>query len=797
MFTLYLKTAWRNISQKKGLSLLNIAGLSLGMAATILIGMWVYDELSFNKDFENYTSITQVMQTQTFNDEIRTDFNQPMQLAPVLRNDYGSYFKHVITSTFSFDALFTVENTKLSHTGNFAEPGMADMLSLKMISGSRGALEDPASILLSESMAKAFFGIENATGKSIQLGSETLLTIGGVYEDLPRNTSFSQLEFLGSWDFLKDNQGWEERTGWGNNWFQVFAQLNEGVDVEVASNAIANAKMDNLSDDDASGKRLKPTMLLHPLKKWHLYSRFENGINTGGAIDRVWLLGVIGAFILLLACINFMNLSTAQSVKRAKEVGIRKTIGSIKYQLISQFLVESLLVVSTAFVFALLLVVLAQGTFNEITGKAIIIPWDSAYFWISCLLFILVTSFLSGSYPAFYLSSFKPVKVLKGTFERKQNAVSLRKVLVVSQFAISTVLIIGTITIFKQIQYAQDRPLGYDKSGMFYFSITNEDMRDRFETLKSQLLESTDIEEVAASDVLVTGTFTTNSGFDWKGKDPEFGDEFLTLRATHDFGEMINWELTKGRGFSREFKSDSLAFLVNETAVDYMGLENPIGEFVQWGDNGKFKIIGVVKDMVTRSPYTKVRPTIFTLHYGSFLNYINVKVKTGASTVAALSHAEDVFKEYNPQRPFTYQFLDDYYEEYFIAEKRTGKLISFFTFLAIFISCLGIFGLSAFIAEQRTKEIGVRKVLGASVYAIWRMLSKDFILLVLISSIIAVPIGYYYMNNWIGDFDYNTSLNWWVFALAIFGALLITLITISFQAIKAAVMNPVTSLRTE
>lgn len=793
----YLKLALRNINQKKGHSFMNIGGLAIGMAATILIGMWVYDELSFNKEFENYDSIAQVMQTQVFSGEIRTESNQPMQLAPVLRNEYGNHFKDVVTSTFSYNILMTVGENKISRSGYFMEPGITEVLSLKMLQGTRAALEDPSSIMLSKSTATALFGTIDAMGKNIQIGSKSNLLVSGIYEDLPKNSNFSDLKFIAPWAFIKKSQGYEDRLGWGNNWFQTFVQLEDGVDMATASAAIRNAKSDNISKEDSGSARLKPAIHLHPLAKWHLYSRFENGINTGGAIDRVWLLGIIGIFILLLACINFMNLSTAQSVKRAKEVGIRKTIGSLRRQLIFQFMTESFLIVSIAFAFSLILVIIGQSTFNEVTNKSISIPWDTLGFWGISFLFILITSLISGSYPAFYLSSFEPIKVLKGTFQRKQAAVPLRKVLVVFQFTISTVLIIGTITIFRQIQYGKDRPLGYDKAGVLYVPITTSDIRERFETVREELLRSQDIEDVAASDVLVTGTFTTNSGFDWKGKDPDFGDEFNTLRATHGFGEMIDWELKEGRGFSREFKSDSLAFVLNEAAVRYMGLKNPLGEYVQWGDNGKFKVIGIAKDMVTRSPYDAVKPTIFTLHYGNFLNFINVKIKPGRNPKDALAHIEQIFKKYDPQQPFSYTFLDEKYEQYFADEGRMGKLVSFFALLAILISCLGIFGLSAFIAEQRTKEIGVRKVMGASVYSIWKMLSKDFLLLVIISCGIAIPIGYYYMNEWIQEFTYNAALSWWIFAAAILGAFLITLFTISFQAIKAAIVNPVKSLRTE
>ncbi|WP_425235069.1 ABC transporter permease [Ulvibacterium sp.] len=795
----YLKIAWRSLLKKKGHSFLNIGGLALGMAATLLIGIWVYDELSYNKGFENYNSIAQVMQTQNFSDGIKTGVNQPMQLAPVLRTMYRDHFKHVITSSFTNNELLTVgekDETKVTRTGNFMEPGIAHMLSLKMLRGERDALKDPTSMLLSESTAMALFGNLNPMGQNVKIGTMMEAQVAGIYKDLPRNSDFADLSFIAPWELLKTTANFEERVGWGNNWFQTYVQLSEGADLAMVSNLIKDVKYNHEKNADG-GAKTKPVIHLHPMKKWHLYSRFENGINTGGAIERVWLFGIIGIFIVLLACINFMNLSTAKSVKRAKEVGIRKTIGSVKNQLIFQFLNESFLVVSLAFVISLVLVLLALPFFNDLTDKAMSIPYNNLWFWVSCLFFMLCTAFIAGSYPAFYLSSFNPVNVLKGTFNSGKGASGLRRALVVFQFTISVVLIIGTIVIYNQIQYAKERPAGYDKERLLYVPINNPEVRNSFEAIRSEILQSNDIKEVAASDVLVTGTFVTNSGFDWKGKDPAMSEEFNTLRATHGFGEMINWEIKEGRNFSRDFKSDSLAFIINETAARYMGLENPVGEFVKWGKNGSFKIVGVAKDMVTRSPYEQVRPTIFTLHYGEFLSFINVKIDKGGNTKTALAHIEKVFNRHDPKSLFTYNFLDDEYARNFIDEERMGKLAGFFALLAICISSLGIFGLSAFVAEQRTKEIGIRKVLGASVYSLWKLLSKDFVVLVFISCCIAIPIGYYYMNGWIGKYSYRAEISWWIFAAAILGALAITLLTVSFQAIKAAIVNPVKSLRME
>ncbi len=801
MYRSHFKIGYRNILSDKWYSLMNIGGLALGMAATLLVGIWVYDELSYNRKFENYDTIAQVMQTQHFSGEIKTGVNQPMQLAPVLRTTYGDYFRHVVTSSFTNNELLTIgENreTKITRTGNFMEPGIAHILSLQMLKGSRDALKDPTSMLLSETTARALFGNKDPMGQNVQIGTMIEAQVGGVYKDLPLNSDFADLTFIAPWELLKTTANFEDRVGWGNNWFQTYVQLSDNADITQVSTLIKDAKYNHIKNDtNAGGGDTKPVVHLHPMEKWHLYSRFENGLNTGGAIERVWMFGIIGIFILLLACINFMNLSTAKSVKRAREVGIRKTIGSFKNQLVFQFLSESLLVVALAFVFSLLLVLAGLLFFNDLTGKMMVLPYTNAWFWLLCVLFIFCTGCVAGSYPAFYLSSFRPVKVLKGTFGGGKGASNLRRALVVFQFTISVVLIIGTVTVYRQIQHVKERPLGYDKNQIVYVPINGPEVRNRFETIRSELLLSNNLEEVAASDVLVTGTVVTNSGFDWKGKDPAMNEEFRTLRSTHGFGEMIDWEIKEGRDFSRDFKSDSLAFVINETAASYMNLKNPVGEMVQWGSMGPFKIVGVAKDMVTNSPYEQIKPTIFTLHYGGFLNFINIKIGKEEATQEALAHIEKVFQKHDPKSLFTYHFLEEQYARNFIDEERMGKLVTFFALLAIFISCLGILGLSVFVAEQRTKEIGVRKVLGASVLSLWKLLTRDFVVLVFISCCIAIPIGYYYMNEWIREYSYRTELSWWVFAVAVIGTLAITLLTVSFQSIKVAVNNPVKSLKTE
>lgn len=797
MFDTYLKAAWRNIIKKKWQSFLNIGGLAIGMAATLLIAIWVHYEVTFNEGIRNHERIAQVMQSQNFAGEINTAPNQPLQLAPVLRNDYADYFEHVVTSSFTGDMLLTLEDKKIMRSGNFMEPGITHLLSLEMTKGTKEALEDPTSMLISESTALALFGEGEAMGQTIGLATSMQATVAGVYADLPQNTEFADLKFIAPWDLLKGSQGYQERLGWGNNWFQVYVQLAEGADPSIVSEAIKDAKYDNAGTDDPDIDKSRPVISLHPMERWHLYSKFENGISTDGAIERVRLFGIIGFFILLLACINFVNLSTARSIARAKEVGIRKTIGSVRHQLITQFLTESMMVVVLAFVLALSIVLLSGPFFNDLTGKSVGVPYGEPWFWAACSMFVVLTGLLSGCFPAFYLSNFRPAKVLKGKFDRGNGAGNLRRVLVVFQFTISVILVIGTLTVFRQLQHVEDRPVGYDREQLLYVPINTSKIITGFETLRTELMESPFIKEVAASDVLITDMFVTNSGFEWNGKEPSMNDQFTTLRTTYGYGDMVDWELTEGRGFSRSFASDSLAFIINETAAKYMGLENPVGEYVQWGNNGSYKIIGVVKDMVTQSPYDAVQPSIFTLHYGNFLNYVNIKLAGGENSKAALAHIESVFERYDPKSLFSYNFLDEQYAKKFREEKRTGRLASLFAVLAILISCLGVFGLSAFVAEQRTKEIGIRKVLGASVFGLWKMLSKDFVVLVAISCFIAVPIGYYYMDGWLDGFAYRTEISWGILAFAVLAALIITLLTVSFQSIKAASVDPVRSLRSE
>ncbi|MBA4850052.1 ABC transporter permease [Emticicia sp. BO119] len=789
----YFKIALRNLLKYKGYSTINILGLATGMAVAILIGLWVYDELSFNKYHKNYNRIAQVMQNLTNNGGVSTQTQVPYPLAEELRKNYGADFKHIILSSQNGFHTLTKGETIVNKTGTFFEPGIVDLLSLNIIKGNKNGLNEPNSVILSESLSKVFFGEADPIDKIIKIDNDMNVKVTAVYEDLPKNTSFGEVAFMAPWELLYTNAGLKSMTDpWRPNAFEIYTQLNDNADIDKVSFKIRDAKLKKVNPTLA---KKKPELFLLPMSRWHLYSEYKNGVNTGGRIQYVWLFGIISIFVLLLACINFMNLSTARSEKRAKEVGIRKAIGSVRVQLILQFFSESLLVVILSFTLSLIFVQLSLPAFNEIADKKMNILWTSTPFWLACLGFCVLTGFIAGSYPAFYLSSFQPIKVLKGTFSVGRFASIPRKVLVVMQFSVSVTLIIGTIVIFKQIQFAKNRPLGYETNGLVSFYIGTNEIHKHFDAIKRDLVESGAIIEMAESSSPTTNVWGTSSGFDWRGKDPNMPVDIAMCGISYDYAKTIGLQFKEGRNFSRDFASDSSGLVLNEAAVKFMGLQNPVGETIKWFDR-PYKVIGVAKNIVIQSPYEPVKPVVY-FALGEAGSVVLAKINSASSAKEAIDRLEATFKEYNPTQPFEYQFVDEDYNKKFANEERIGKLATFFAILAIFISCLGLFGLASFVAEQRTKEIGVRKVLGASVFNLWRLLSKDFIVLVLISLFIASPIAYYFMSQWIEKYTYRTDISWWIFAAASLGALLITLLTVSFQAIKAALMNPVKSLKTE
>jgi putative ABC transport system permease protein len=786
----YLKTAFRSLVKNKTHSFINIFGLSVGMAVALLIALWIWDELSFDHYHTNQDRLAQVMDTKTFNDETTTSEDVAIPLADELRNKYAADFKHVALVFHNYTHVLGVGDKKISASGVWTERDLPEMLTLKMLKGKRDALKDPSSVLLAQSLAKALFGNADPMNKAIRLDNMAEVKVGGVFEDLPENTSFYDTKIFLSWDKALTVLTWlkDFKTQWETHNWRIFVQLNDQVDMNKATAKIKNIPQQYVKDG-------KEEILLHPMDKWHLYSEFRNGKIAGGRIRYAWMFSIIGAFVLLLACINFMNLSTAKSEKRAKEVGIRKAVGSLRGQLISQFLGESLLVTGIAFLLSLLIVQLCIPSFNRLADKTISIPFLNPAFGVITLGFTLITGLIAGSYPAFYLSSFNPVKVLKGTFKAGRFASFPRKALVVVQFTVSIALIIGTLIVFRQIQFAKNRPVGYTREGLITILMNTPELyKAPYNILRNELQQTGAVEDMAESDNSPTNAPFPIKGFDWKGIKPGSVPQLGVSIVTHDFGKTVGWEIKSGRDFSRSFVTDSGSVILNESAAKLMGLANPVGEIIKW-DGEPHVITGVVKDMVMESPYKPVQPTIFYMMY--YGNVIILRIKPTVPLRAALTKIEQVFKKYNPAGAFEYKFIDEEYARKFSDEERIGNLATVFAILAIFISCLGLFGLASYVAEQRTKEIGIRKVLGASVFNLWKMLSKDFVLLVMLSCVIAIPVAYYFLHQWLLSYEYRTPVSWWIFAAAGIGAFVITLLTVSYQSIKAALANPVKSLKTE
>jgi ABC-type antimicrobial peptide transport system permease subunit len=808
MIKTYLKIGWRNLVKNKVSSFVNMAGLTVGISVSMLIGLWIYDELSFNKYHQNYDRIAQVMVKG--NDPKNGPYtNNSLQypLATELQTTYKNNFKHVVRASWVQDYILSSGEKKLSATGQFMDESAPEMLTLKMLRGNRGGLKDPHSILIAGSMAKALFGDDDPLGKTISINNHAETEVTGVYEDLPLNSHFKDISFFSTWNLWVAQNDWilkRATTDWNNHFLKIYAEILPGSDFKKASDAIKDVELNNIKKLENSGENVArhPQVFLQPMSDWHLRAFTRNGVIDEKPMRMLWTIAIIGIFVLLLACINFMNLSTARSEKRAKEVGIRKAIGSSRKHLIGQFFGESFLMVLSSFVFACLLVKFSLGWFNALSGKEMGLPLLQPAFWVISILFIFITGLLAGAYPALYLSSFRPVKVLKGTFRAGKLAALPRKALVVLQFSISLALMICTIVVFRQVNFAKGRPVGYTPEGLITMEMKSSGFDGKYDLLRTELLNTGVVINMSESMGKVTEVVSGNNGFDWKGRDPDKEESFGTLAVTHEHGKTVGWQFLAGRDFSRSFAADSSGVVINEAAAKYMGLQNPVGETVTWKWHDKdprpYTILGVIKDMVMESPYRAVEPTLFFVKaLNGGVSWINIRVNPGVQMGNALPKIEAVFKRLVPEVPFDYRFVDDDYALKFAAEVRVSKLLGFFAALAIFISCLGLFGLASFVSEQRTKEIGVRKVLGASVFNLWRLLSGEFALFVMLALLIASPVAYYFMQGWLQDYEYRVNLSWWIFAMAGFATLAITLATVSFQSIKAAVNNPVKSLRTE
>lgn len=787
MFKNYFKVAFRNLIRNKGFSTINISGLGVGMASAILIFLWIQNEMSIDQFHANRNRIYEVWNRSLYDNKISCWNTTPKVLAKTVQQDFPEV-ESVVRVNWRSGFLFAAGEKKITRLGNIVDSGFLQMFSFPLIKGNpKTALNDIYSIVLTEEFAKTLFGDEEPVGKIIRIENKDNFTVTGILEDLPNNTRFN-FDYLIPWAYLRKTGGEDEY--WGNNSTQTFVMLKPNASMASITTGLKNIRK-KYDKEDPKGE-----MFLYPMSRWHLYSNFENGKEIEGRMVTVRLFGIIACFILLIACINFMNLSTARSEKRAKEVGIRKVVGAQKRMLIGQFIGESIIVAFIAGMLSLALVHLALPSFNMLTGKQLALDYANIKFWLTGIVFVFFTGIAAGSYPAFFLSSFQPVKVLKGSFRPVNAVLNPRKVLVVLQFTFAIILIISTIIIRQQIQYAQDRQTGYNKNGLIYHFLSG-DLGKNYMLVKNELLSSGTATSVTKTSAPLTEGWSNTWGIEWQGKatgDRTIIDRFVADEALVTTAGM---KLVRGRDFNlKEYPSDSTAVLINEASVKVMNFKDPVGQVIK--DNGvDWHVVGVIRDFILGSPYQPISPIVIEGAKSDFVNIINIKLNSGRTTAQNLKSAEAIFRKYNTAYPFEYKFVDEAYAQKFHDEQRIGKLAALFASLSIFISCLGLFGLATHMAENRIKEIGVRKVLGASVASITKLLSKDFLRLVVFSIVIATPVAWWYMYKWLQNYPYHIKIQWWVFAGAGLLSVSIALLTVGYHAVKAAVANPVKSLRTE
>jgi ABC-type antimicrobial peptide transport system permease subunit len=788
----YIRVAWRNLLQNKLLSVINISGLAIGMAFAMLIAMWIWYEAGFDSFHVNKDRLAMIMQHTLYNNGKSTQPGSPLPLYYELKSNYPEV-KRVSRITWNEDHSLMNGINKFNSKGRYVDADFLYMFSFPLVKGQRiAALKDPYSIVLTESLATALFGKDNPIGKRIRLDNEYDLTVTAVAKDNPHNSTID-FSFLMPYQFQELRNEWikNNKTNWGNNFLMNMVELKEGVSMQAFSKKIGPLVVQR-------DKTLKNhTLFLHPMSKWHLYNDYENWVNVGGKIKYVWLFGIIGVFVLLIACINFMNLVTARSEKRSKEVGIRKTLGSQRIHLIAQFLCESMLTACLAFILSVCLIQLLLPLLKDLGFEYIHFSLGNISLLAAAFVICIITGLIAGSYPALYLSSFIPVQVLKGVFNPGKATVSLRKILVVSQFTISIGLIISTVIVFQQIDHARQRAIGYDPNNLINVTVGN-DLAKNYDALKQELLNTGYVEAITKASQPMTALYNRWSDFSWDGKDPHEDIALDVILTEWDFEKAVGLQFKQGRPFSRAYTTDSNAVILNEAALKVIGYKDPIGRTMKSG-NRVVTIVGVVKDVIITDPFKSVYPLaiLFNGHRFDNVNNIMLRFKTGIELKKALAAIAPVFDKYNPSSPFEYTFSDKEFGKKFVTENQVGKLAGIFAGLTVFISCLGLFGLSMFMAERRTREIGIRKVLGASVTNLWMLLSKEFLWLVLIACLIASPLAFWLMKDWLQQYEYRIHMQWWVFGLSGLLAIVVALVTVSTQAIKAAVANPVKNLRTE
>ncbi|HEY8915403.1 MAG TPA: ABC transporter permease [Chitinophaga sp.] len=788
----FFKVAYRNLLRNKGFSAINITGLAVGMAAAILIFMWIYDEQSYDGFHKNKDRIYEVWNRVAIEGKVTCWNTVSAPTARAVEKDLPEIERTVRADSYG-NLLFSVGEKKVLKSGMVVDTGFLQVFSFPMIKGNPlTALNDVHSVVLTESTAKSLFGNDDAIGKIIRIENKDNYTVTGVVKDPPANTRF-QFDYLLPWSYIKYGEG--QDYGWNDNSTPTYVLLKPNVNHAAADRKVKDLRQ-HYSDD---AKTMKWELFLYPLERWRLYSSFTNGVeDNGGRSTFIKIFSIIAGLILLIACINFMNLSTARSEKRAKEVGIRKVVGAQKSTLIGQFIGESVFIAFLAGMVAIILVWVSLPAYNQLTDKKLSLDYGNIYTWLAFIGFILFTGLLAGSFPAFFLSSFQPVKVLKGTFKKANALVTPRKVLVVLQFTSAIVLIICTIIVKQQIDYARNRETGYNKDNLVYIFMTGT-IPKNYTLIKNELLESGIARSITRTNSPLTERWSNGWGQNWEGKDPNDKTTFDRYLSDEGLGVTAGLQFVQGRDFDlKQYPTDSTGLIINESALKVMKFKDPIGKVV--GDLGiNWHIVGVIKDFILTSPYEPTRPILICGAKSSFMTFqvIQIKLNGSNATTKNLAKAATIFRKYNPEYPFEYKFVDDSYAQKFENEQRQGTLAALFAGLTIFISCLGLFGLAAYMAENRIREIGVRKVLGASITGITTLLSKDFVKLVIISFIIAAPLSYWCMDKWLQSYEYRVSIQWWVFALACCLSIAIAILTVSYQAIRAAMANPVESLRKE
>lgn len=788
MFRNYLKIAIRSLLKNSVYSFINITGLSIGIACSVLILLWVADEYSYDRFHTNYNSIYKLYQSQQWAQGIGTGNSMPYPLKETIK-DKSSQIKHVVMTNWGEGNMLQVGDKRLNKMGLSASEDFFKMFSFDMVKGDPNtALSDPSSIVITESTAKTFFGDQDPINQLIKVDNGQELKVTGVVKDVPRQ-SFFEFEYVMPFAYYEATQSWVRysKDNWNNNSFQMYVQLQPEASEAEVNNSIQSILKDN------NPKAPTAKLFLHPMSKWRLYSNFENGINSGGMIEYVRLFIAIAIFVLVIACINFMNLATARSESRAREVGIRKSVGSRRKELIFQFLGESVMITFISSVLAIVIVELVMPAYNLMVNKNISIDYTNPWLWSIAIGWILIIGVFAGSYPAFYLSSFQPVKVLKGKVNVGKGATTPRKVLVTLQFGFSIFLIIGTIVIYQQIMHVKNRDLGYDRENLMQIW-TNGELETNFQTIREELVRTGVVKSVCKSNSPITSIFSNNE-VKWEGMATNQRVSFATIATEYDYTETMGIKMLEGRDFSRDFKSDSTAVIINQAAVDLMGMKNPIGQKIIY-NNQNLEIIGVMPNVVMDSPYQPVEA--MTLIFDpSWTSTITLRLNKTEKLGESIDIVEGVFKKLNPTYPFEFRFADTDFERKFSTINLISRLATIFASLAIIITCLGLFGLAAFTAEQRTKEVGIRKVLGASVSSLILLISKDFSRLVIFGFLISGPIAWWFLNNFLERYPYRISIMWWILPLAGASALLLALIIVSTQALRAARANPSQSLRSE